>query len=75
MNTKWEVVMSHPLSTAAVTLSVRVTPKAKDQLDDLAEATGRTKSYLASEAIEQYLENQAWQISATVLNIFLRTQA
>ncbi|HEU5280520.1 MAG TPA: CopG family ribbon-helix-helix protein [Gammaproteobacteria bacterium] len=56
--------MSHALPAAAVTLSVRVTPKAKNQLDDLAEATGRTKSYLASEAIEQYLENQSWQIAA-----------
>lgn len=48
----------------AVTLSVRVSSEARDQLEDLADATGRTKSFLAAEAIEYYLEAQAWQVKA-----------
>jgi predicted transcriptional regulator len=34
----------------------------KDQLDKLADATRRSKSYLAGEAIRQYLELESWQI-------------
>lgn len=58
--------MTHSLhsSQPAVTLSVRVPSKARDQLENLANATGRTKSFLAAEAIECYLEAQAWQIMA-----------
>ena len=48
----------------AVTLSVRVNPEIRSQLEELAVATGRTKSFLAAEAIESYLMAQAWQIKA-----------
>ncbi len=48
----------------AVTLSVRISPGIRDQLDDLSEATSRTKSFLAAEAIEHYLATHAWQIKA-----------
>ena len=48
----------------AVTLSVRIPPKVKDQLEELSDATGRTKSFLAAEAIEGYLMTQAWQIKS-----------
>lgn len=57
--------MRHPNSEPpAVTLSVRVPPKVRDQLEDLADVTGRTKSFLAAEAIENYLATQAWQVKA-----------
>ena len=55
---------SHNAAKPAVTLSVRVSTKARDQLENLAEATGRTKSYLAAEAIDYYLQAQAWQVEA-----------
>jgi predicted transcriptional regulator len=51
---------AHP----AVTLSVRIPPEMRDQLETLADATGRTKSFLAAEAIEYYLAAQAWQVKA-----------
>lgn len=51
---------SHP----AVTLSVRVSSKVRNQLEELADATGRTKSFLAGEAIDHYVQTQAWQITA-----------
>jgi predicted transcriptional regulator len=34
----------------------------KNQLDKLADATHRSKFYLAGEAIRQYLERESWQI-------------
>jgi len=46
----------------AVTLSIRIPPKIRDQLEQLSDATGRTKSFLAAEAIVDYLLSQAWQI-------------
>ncbi|MCW5588882.1 MAG: CopG family ribbon-helix-helix protein [Legionellales bacterium] len=51
-------------SNATATLSVRLPPEIRDQLEALADATGRTKSFLATEAIESYLAVQAWQVSA-----------
>ena len=51
-------------SNPAVTLSVRIPPEVRDQLEELSDATGRTKSFLAAEAIESYLATQAWQVTA-----------
>lgn len=47
------------------TISVRVNIDSKQQLEALSDATGRTKSFLVSEAINHYLAAQAWQITAT----------
>lgn len=44
--------------------SMRLPKNTKDQLQQLAEATGRTKTYLALDAIEKYLALEAWQIGA-----------
>lgn len=49
-------------STNSVTLSIRVQPEIRDQLEELADATGRTKSFLAAEAIECYIATHAWQV-------------
>jgi predicted transcriptional regulator len=44
------------------TLTLRIPVEVRDQLDRLADATHRTKSFLAGEAIRQYLDLEAWQI-------------
>lgn len=44
------------------TLTLRLDNTIKERLEKLAEVTHRTKSYLASEAIARYVENEAWQI-------------
>jgi len=54
--------MSH--TSPAVTLSVRVPPEVREQLDNLSQATGRTRSFLTAEAIESYLATQSWQVEA-----------
>jgi predicted transcriptional regulator len=43
-------------------LTLRVSAKTKRQLEKLAAATNRSKSFLAAEALERYLELEAWQI-------------
>jgi predicted transcriptional regulator len=43
-------------------LTLRVSAKTKSQLEKLAAATNRSKSFLAAEALERYLELEAWQI-------------
>ena len=44
------------------TVTIRVDAETKQRLDELAKATERTRSYLAAEAIRQYLELNEWQI-------------
>ena len=45
-------------------LSMRIPAETKKRLEELANATGRTKAYLALEAIEKYLDAEAWQVAA-----------
>ena len=45
--------------------SLRISKRTKEKLEELAKATGRSKAFLAIEAIEKYLELESWQISAT----------
>ena len=49
---------------ASEQLSLRIPAITKQRLEELANATGRTKAFLALDAIEKYLEIEAWQISA-----------
>ena len=49
-------------SSVAKTLNVRVPDALYAQLEALAGATARTKSFLAIEALSRYLESQAWHI-------------
>jgi len=45
-----------------ISLSLRVDSDKAKQLDDLARATDRPRSWLLEHALDAYLENQAWQI-------------
>jgi RHH-type transcriptional regulator, rel operon repressor / antitoxin RelB len=47
----------------STTMTIRVSPEVKDRLELLAEATQRSKSFLASEAILDFIEINEWQIS------------
>lgn len=46
-------------------MSLRLPDELAHQLSLLAEATGRTKSYLAGQAIQDFLDREAWQIAET----------
>src|SRR5450830_2077141 len=45
------------------TFSVRVGRSTKSRLEKLAKNTGRSRSFLASEAISAYLDTNEWQVS------------
>jgi predicted transcriptional regulator len=47
----------------STTMTVRLEDEDKARLDNLAQATQRSKSFLAAEAIRAYIENNEWQIS------------
>lgn len=47
----------------STTMTVRLDDDVKDRLDRLATATERSKSFLAAEAIREYVENIEWQIA------------
>ncbi len=45
-------------------LSVRIDAEIKARLEELAVSTARTKSWLAAEAVRQFVESNEWQIQA-----------
>jgi len=45
-------------------MTIRLPAAIKDKLEHLAEATERTKAYLAGKAIEEFVAAQEWQIQA-----------
>ena len=45
------------------TFTVRVDTSVKKRLERLAKSTGRSRSFLAAEAIVEYLEINEWQVA------------
>ena len=43
---------------ASTTMTIRVTAQAKDRLDRLARETRRSRSFLAAEAVDRYLDRE-----------------
>jgi len=48
---------------ATTTFTVRVEADVKERLERLAKSTGRSRSYLAAEAIAEYVDVNEWQVS------------
>ncbi len=44
------------------TMTLRIDDEVKERLEKLADATQRSKSFLAAEAIRAYVETNEWQI-------------
>jgi RHH-type transcriptional regulator, rel operon repressor / antitoxin RelB len=44
-------------------LTVRLETSVKKLLDKLAKSTGRSRSYLAQDALRRYVEEETWQIA------------
>ena len=47
----------------STTFTVRVNATAKKRLERLAKNTGRSRSFLAAEAINEYLDVNEWQVA------------
>ncbi|HEX9468821.1 MAG TPA: CopG family ribbon-helix-helix protein [Bradyrhizobium sp.] len=47
----------------STTFTVRVDATAKKRLERLAKNTGRSRSFLAGEAIKEYLDVNEWQVA------------
>ena len=52
-------IVSTMMST---TMTIRLDPELKKRLDDLSQATHRSKSFLAAEALRDFVELNEWQI-------------
>ena len=50
----------------STTMTIRLEPELKERLDKLATATHRSKSFLASEALREFVELNEWQIQETL---------
>ena len=48
--------------TQSTTMTIRLEPELKSRLDKLSESTHRSKSYLAAEAVREYVDLNEWQI-------------
>jgi predicted transcriptional regulator len=46
----------------STTMTLRLEPDLKERLDQLARATNRSRSYLAAEALKDFVELNEWQI-------------
>ncbi|MCF6254795.1 MAG: CopG family ribbon-helix-helix protein [Gammaproteobacteria bacterium] len=46
----------------STTMTIRLEPELKSRLDRLAADTQRSKSFLASEAVREFIELNEWQI-------------
>jgi predicted transcriptional regulator len=44
-------------------MSMRLPDEAMERLGELAKATGRTKSFLAGQAVMEFLERESWQVA------------
>lgn len=49
-------------ASASRTINVRVPAELYEQLENLAQATARTKSFVTLEALSSYLAAQSWQV-------------
>ena len=48
---------------SSATFTVRVDSSVKKRLEKLAKSTGRSRSFLAAEAIEEYVDVNEWQVA------------
>lgn len=48
--------------TESTTMTIRLAPELKAKLDQLAGVTHRSKSFLAAEAIREFIELNEWQL-------------
>jgi RHH-type rel operon transcriptional repressor/antitoxin RelB len=48
---------------SSTTLSVRIDSRVNKRLEKLAKSTGRSRSFLAAEAINEYLDLNEWQVA------------
>ena len=46
----------------STTMTIRLEPELRSRLDQLAEVTRRSRSFLAAEAIRDFVELNEWQI-------------
>lgn len=46
-----------------VTLSLRVPTETIEQLGQLAEATGKSRNFIAVQAMQDFIEREAWQVA------------
>ena len=51
------------MEATTTTMTVRLPEDVKQRLDRLAQATARSRSWLAADAIAEYVQTQEWQIA------------
>jgi RHH-type transcriptional regulator, rel operon repressor / antitoxin RelB len=65
----YNVYMRKTQATATDVMTVRLPSELKERFEQLAQATSRSKSWLATDAIRHYLEIEEWQIQGIKMAI------
>lgn len=55
--------MAEKSGAQSITITIRLPTGVCDRLESLAEATKRSRSFLAAEAIEKYVNIEQWQVA------------
>jgi predicted transcriptional regulator len=58
-----QVILAEVIPMASATFTVRVDSTVKKRLEKLAKSTGRSRSFIAAEAIDAYLDVNEWQVA------------
>jgi len=51
------------------TMTIRLEPELKSRLDKLSAATHRSKSFLAAEAVREFIEINEWQVEEIAVTV------
>ncbi|MGH2519004.1 MAG: CopG family ribbon-helix-helix protein [Chloroflexota bacterium] len=55
--------MCYNARIASTTFTLRLPSELKERLEQLAQAAGRSKAFLALDAVQRYVEMESWQIA------------
>ncbi|MGH8222069.1 MAG: ribbon-helix-helix protein, CopG family [Woeseiaceae bacterium] len=55
-------IRTHENASMTTTMTIRLEDETRDRLDKLAESTQRSRSFLAAQAIRDYVELNEWQV-------------
>jgi RHH-type rel operon transcriptional repressor/antitoxin RelB len=58
-----QFLITERLAMSSTTFTVRVETDVKKRLEKLAKSTGRSRSFLAAEALNEYLDVNEWQVA------------
>jgi predicted transcriptional regulator len=54
---------NHKVAMSSTTFTIRIEPAVRKRLEKLSRSTGRSQSFLAAQALTEYLDMNEWQVT------------